>query len=624
MRSSESAQLRRRGCRTAVIDIAGRLGTPERPEDWYLGLLSQIASQLKLKGDVRAWWTRSAEPTANLKLLAFFRREILAKAPNRFVVFLDEIDHTLNLPYTDDFFLAIRSLYNDRATEPDLRRLAFCLVGVFTPNELVKHQRTTSYNVGLTLELEDFSPIHDDLSPLSRTLAVDTSRGEALLAAVLRWTGGHPYLTASACKKVAAAKVDSPTAVDRLIENAFVTHERTHEDSDDTHFESIANFLGQRVPDRLSTVEIYHRVLRGEKVREVATPPVRALKLSGLVKPDRNALLMIRNEIYRRRCDERWAADVIRRADGLTGAGTGTGAAELLLGPNPVVEYTGDSPSRDQRWMLRSPTVFLSHAIADDAFVRELQRALGEHDQEVWVDSRQLRGGDLLWPAIAKAIDDAAAYAVVVSPAALQSKWVGMELAHALEVQKRRGGPGHFPVVALALDGTRLGVLEQFFAAEPAYVPVTNGAGGVEAAMRAVLIALGRALPTDMAADAWAAPQPPAEPVEELVLELTDLRFHEQGGVRRPSARARLVYEPAAPGLRYVDSARRGGSSRRSVRSRRARSAGTSSSTPSGRAACSGTAPRASSRSSKNGGGSCTTPRSRPRRRRTCCRPGRG
>jgi tetratricopeptide (TPR) repeat protein len=44
------------------------------------------------------------------------------------------------------------------------------------------------------------------------------------------------------------------------------------------------------------------------------------------------------------------------------------------------------------------------------------------------------------------------------------------------------------------------------------------------------------------------------EPLEELVLELTDLKFHEQDGVRRASARARLVYEPATSGTRNVQS----------------------------------------------------------------------
>ena len=46
------------------------------------------------------------------------------------------------------------------------------------------------------------------------------------------------------------------------------------------------------------------------------------------------------------------------------------------------------------------------------------------------------------------------------------------------------------------------------------------------------------------------------QPFEELLLELTDLKFHEQEGKRRASARARLVYEPAAPGQRAIASAR--------------------------------------------------------------------
>jgi hypothetical protein len=42
--------------------------------------------------------------------------------------------------------------------------------------------------------------------------------------------------------------------------------------------------------------------------------------------------------------------------------------------------------------------------------------------------------------------------------------------------------------------------------------------------------------------------QPRPEPVAELVLELSDLAFQEQDGVRRAAARARLVYEPATAG----------------------------------------------------------------------------
>ncbi len=86
-------------------------------------------------------------------------------------------------------------------------------------------------------------------------------------------------------------------------------------------------------------------------------------------------------------------------------------------------------------------TVFISHSSQDDAFVRALRAALADHGQTGWIDSRELRGGDPLWPEIQKAIEGAAAYAVVVSPEALQSAWVGKELRHALMVQKRRSSP---------------------------------------------------------------------------------------------------------------------------------------------------------------------------------------
>src|SRR5215813_9334736 len=193
--------------------------------------------------------------------------------------------------------------------------------------------------------------------------------------------------------------------------------------------------------------------------------------------------------------------------------------------------------------------LFISHSSQDDAFVRDLRAALADHGQEGWIDSRELRGGDPLWTEIQQAIDDASAYAVVISTDALQSTWVGRELRYALDVRHQRG-KDKFPVIPLSLNGTKLGVLEAFFGEEPVYILVSSDAGGVEAAMHAILVALGKRDSADVAPT----PQPRAEPLEELVLELADLKFHEQDGVRRASARARLVYEPATPGQREVES----------------------------------------------------------------------
>jgi hypothetical protein len=114
-------------------------------------------------------------------------------------------------------------------------------------------------------------------------------------------------------------------------------------------------------------------------------------------------------------------------------------------------------------------------------------------------------------------------------------------------LQEQRG-PEKFPVIPLSLDGTKLGVLESLFTTEPYHILVSSAAGGAEAAVAPIFVALGRRKSPDVASS----PQPAANPLEHLVLELTDLKLDEKDGKRRASARARLVYEPATPGQRQV------------------------------------------------------------------------
>jgi hypothetical protein len=197
------------------------------------------------------------------------------------------------------------------------------------------------------------------------------------------------------------------------------------------------------------------------------------------------------------------------------------------------------------------PTVFVSHSTADDGFVRELRRALENLQQPVWIDSRELRGGDLLWLKVQAAIGEAGALAVVISPAALQSKWVADELRYAIKLQKqRRKANQDFSVIPLLLDGTQPGIAETLFDAEPAYIAISTKPGGLDEALRKILEALGLRLPAELPPT----DQPSAQPVEELVLELSQPGFAKHDGIRRASARARLRYEPATLGKREVQS----------------------------------------------------------------------
>lgn len=196
-------------------------------------------------------------------------------------------------------------------------------------------------------------------------------------------------------------------------------------------------------------------------------------------------------------------------------------------------------------------TYFLSHSSGDDDTVRKLRAALVELDTAITIDSREFHGGDPLDSTIRRAIGRSSGVLVLVSPRAYGSAWVGKELKHALAVQKERGGPDAFPVVPLLLDGTSLGAFEALFDEQPIHVAIRGAA--LDAGLHDILVALRLRLPTDAEPE----PQPVAEPVEELLLELSNpgIAIHADGS-RRARARARLVHAPATPGQREVHSAR--------------------------------------------------------------------
>ena len=292
-----------RGVRCAIVDLAAELGSPENTSTYFLGLLNKIARDLKIKVDLPAWWVERAEETVNQRLMRFFREVVLERVPGPVVCFLDEIDSTLKLPWTDDLFTALRGMHNERPMVPAYERLTFCLIGVASPNELIKDRRTTPYNVGSTLELRDFDLARDDLTPLIDALGANPEQGRRLIERVLYWTGGHPYLTARLCASLREIDAQAPEDVDRRIDDAFHSLERV---SGDVHFQQVLRFLETRVADGLATFGLYEKILKGARERDQPTAAYTELKLSGLVKRDEEGCLVVRNRIYERLFDYRW------------------------------------------------------------------------------------------------------------------------------------------------------------------------------------------------------------------------------------------------------------------------------------------------------------------------------
>ncbi len=192
-----------------------------------------------------------------------------------------------------------------------------------------------------------------------------------------------------------------------------------------------------------------------------------------------------------------------------------------------------------------NPSVFISHASADDAFVKSLRQALEFSGLRPWADSRELAPGDLLQPEIETAIRSSSAFVVVVSGNTFRSKWVKKELDFALALQKECG-PDAYRLVPLLLDEQTVGALTWMFPEEPVAVQVSTRPGGLQEAMNEILVALRHRLPDDQSETRNLKPE--TEQVDELILFLEAPEIYTGEGLRRGKARARLSYRAASGG----------------------------------------------------------------------------
>jgi len=178
--------------------------------------------------------------------------------------------------------------------------------------------------------------------------------------------------------------------------------------------------------------------------------------------------------------------------------------------------------------------IFISHATADDAFVKELREKLELHHLNVWADSRNLRGGDKLWPDVAEAIRTARHVLMVISTHTVNSSWVRKEV--------RLAEQAGVTVIPLLLPGILPAALGMWFDEEPAGEKIELEVGKLQEAMPRILAALGERLPDDLPPEQ----QVENKPLAELLLELTEPTLTRNAdGSEQLSARATLTYTPA-------------------------------------------------------------------------------
>jgi hypothetical protein len=295
-------RLRREGVMTVVIDLSG-LGTMVTREQWYLGMIMRLTNDLRLGVDAERWWRERAAVGPVQRFTDFLHDVVLHELPGRVVIFLDEIDSTLKLDFTDDFFAAIRVMYNLRASSPEYDRLTFVLLGVATPTDLIKDRNRTPFNIGTRIELQEIS--RGDAQSLEAGLDERfPGCGKTILDRIFHWTSGHPYLTQRICVEVAEEPPGDlrDEQVDAIVERLFLADDARKKENNLNYVDSAV----KAIKDRRPLMKLYRRVFEGQRVDENKQSPLHErLRLIGLVRAH-DGVLDVRNQIYRRVFDIPW------------------------------------------------------------------------------------------------------------------------------------------------------------------------------------------------------------------------------------------------------------------------------------------------------------------------------
>ncbi|MGB0384379.1 MAG: AAA-like domain-containing protein [Ardenticatenaceae bacterium] len=300
--SRTAALLRDQGVQTVIIDVT-RIGTAT-VEQWYLSLLTRLQRQLYLTVDARAWWKERADLGAVLRFTDFMYDIMLTEIDTQIVIFIDEIDATLKFDFRDDFFAAIRAMYNARANDPAFNRLTFILLGVASPPDLIKDSALTPFNIGQGIILKEFSPREAIiLQEGLETIYPAQAQAQAIFTRIYHWSSGYPYLTQKLCLAIAESKEKDwrDQQIDALVEELFF--------SDAAEKDSNIKFVQDKIlnsPQRRQLLNQYKKVYQGQQVADDGQSIIHnELKLSGLVKKE-GEYLQTRNRIYRQVFDLAW------------------------------------------------------------------------------------------------------------------------------------------------------------------------------------------------------------------------------------------------------------------------------------------------------------------------------
>ncbi|WP_341738889.1 AAA-like domain-containing protein [Microcoleus sp. CAWBG640] len=295
-------RLQAEGIACSSIDIT-EIGTSDiTPEEWYAGVIDSIISRLNLYDvfDLDEWWEHN-RLLSNVKRFSKFVEEVLLKnISENIVIFVDESDSLMSLNFKiEDFFAVIRDCYNNRADKPHYRRLTFTMLGVATPSDLIQDKRRTPFNIGRGIGLTGFQLA--EAQPLAVGLETQGENSQALLEAVLYWTGGQPFLTQKLCKilldRANSTPIENPAEwVENLVREKVIENWEGQDEPE--HLKTIRDRILRSEQRASRLLGLYQQILQHNEIATDDSPEQMELRLTGLVVKQ-SGKLKVYNPIYK-------------------------------------------------------------------------------------------------------------------------------------------------------------------------------------------------------------------------------------------------------------------------------------------------------------------------------------
>jgi WD40 repeat protein len=303
-----AARLSREGVACVSVSLAELGGTAGGEEAWYTGLVDRIVADVPTwlpEGEADRFWAACAGLTPSARWGAFLRDVLVARVPVPVVIFFDELEATLSLPFArDDFFVALRGVLDGRAANPSLGRLTLCLLGATTARELALDPARAPLAVSRGVDLHDFT--RAELAPFEAGFAGLRSDPAVVIDAVYGFTSGHPYMTQRICADLGERPGASPAEV---VQDRFLLRGRADDPDLAWADQRFARTGGD--PRAKEMLIVYERILAGDDVTWDPADEVReSLRMTGLVAPRFDGvvrwLLQPRNRIVRSVFDAEW------------------------------------------------------------------------------------------------------------------------------------------------------------------------------------------------------------------------------------------------------------------------------------------------------------------------------